>query len=354
MKIQIVNNKRYEKINLESQNVFEGYYDNYHISDELLKRLSRDLGFSLELYKNLRSINPSAASALVSSMSTMSKHSEVIFLLDDELKVVVDYTLDTERTPLLNSDFIHRVYSLVETSNAIELSEVYYHKDDKTASVIIKKKDPLVIEEKYKDSDSVIIKYEIGVLVVNDESSTTYSRLVLYRDNQPLYLPASYYNVTASRYKRSTSSSAEALEVLVLKIIDDLREESMYSKLYDFHFRYRANKNILASYEEYNTILRTMRKIPSIIEDNSSLEVLLSKYEEYEKKYAGLEDQKSSYLWRCTAFGDITINSLISMTTKILNDISAPAVEYFAIRELLGTYISTNRIAEEIAKESIN
>lgn len=355
MSVQVTDNKYYKKCTLsEDASIFNGFLDNHEIDVDILRRLSKDLGFSYDLYNTLNDIDPEAAKAMVISMSTHSKHPEILLLIDKENNSVLNYSLESERAPLLNSEFIKRVSSLVGTSDSVSLSEVYYHKDDSYSSVVIKKNDPIIIEEKYEGKESNFIEYNIGVLLVNDEVNAAYSKLVLYVNDQPLYLPASYYNTTTSRYKRSTSSSSEALEVLVLKIIDDLRENALHQKIYDLHYRYRANKYIYSSYEEYNTVLRTMRKIPTIIEDNSYLESLLSKYEEFEKKYVRLEDQKSSYIWRCTALSNITVGALVDMTTRIMSELSAPPVEYTAIRELLGSYISTNCIAEEIAKEDIN
>lgn len=354
MKPEVFSNKRYEKVDLTTDSsVFSGYVGDYSVCPDVYRKLSRELGFSYELYSTLSNIDTKSSDALVSSMSTQSNHEEVVLLFNDDTKEVINFSLDADRTPVLNSEFINRAYSMSETCDEVSISEVYYHKDSTVASVIFKKKSPIIVEEQYENQPSKFIEYDIGLLIMNDESTTTSSRLVLYSDGQPLYLPATYYNVTASRYKRSTSNSAEALEVLLLRAIDDLREDAMKPKIYEVHYQYRSNKNILASYEEYNTILRTMRKVPTIIEDPSVLELLLSKYETFEAKYAGVDDQKSSYIWRCTALGDTTLGSLLAITTKIMKDVSAPPIEYYGIRELLGSYISTNRIAEEIAKEII-
>lgn len=357
--MDIVYNKEYFRYNLteDISHIFDGYLniedESYEIDSDILLRLSKILGFSYQLYSTLYKISPEAAYALVSSMSIQSEHPEIFFLVNTEEHKVLNFSLDKERAPLLNSEFIKRVKSQVEASDILDISEIQYHPDDLLCRIILKKKEPLLIEEKYENKPTKTISYEIGVLLINDESDSISSRLVLYIDRQPFYLPASYYSTSTSRYKKSTSSTADALDVIVLKIIDEFRDNLLYSKLYDLHFRYRSNKVTFATYEEYNSILRTLRKIPSIIEDTDSLSIISSEYENYEKIYPQLEDQKSSYIWRCTAVGDITIGYLISLTTTLINNISAPPVEYNDIRELLGTYISTERIVEEIAKESI-
>jgi len=344
-------NKSYAVYDLVSDaSIFRGYYqEKYAVSTDILRKLSKDLGFSYDLYLTMLNIAPSAADSLVASMSQQSNHKEITLLLGKDS--VLGYSLESPRTPLLNSDFLKRVSSIVEASSEVQVAEKNYHPEDTTASVIIKKVAPIIIEEKYEGKPSKSFEYNIGILVVNDELSTTYSRLVLYIDNQPLYLPASYYSATSSRFKRSTSDAAEALEVLVLKIIEDLRENEMYNKIYDFHYRYRANKYVLSTYEEYNNVLKTMRRIPTVIEDNSCLEKLVSKYENFERKYIKIDEQKSSYIWRCTAVEGTSIDELIRMTITILNELCAPAVEYAAIRELLGEYLSTSRIATEIATD---
>lgn len=343
-----MDNKKYITCSLiESPEIFKGYVDNYYIQTEILNRLAKDLGFSFELYETLNNISESAASDIVVSMCKKSKHTTVNFLIDLESDEVLGYSLD-DRLPLLNDEFMKRVTSLIETSKEIKIIESHYLKEDTKSSVLIKKLDPVTI-----DYHSSVASYYIGILIVNDEKETTYCRLVVFIEGNPIYLPASYYNTTINRYKRSTGNSAEALEVLILKVIDDLREDELKYKLSDFHLKYRVNKDILATYEEYNNVLRTMMKIPSIIEDRSFLESLSSKYEEFEKRYSNLDDQKSSYIWRCTAIGDLTIGALAHDIFCILEGLGAPISEYFSIRELLGTYLSTDRIVAEIAKESI-
>lgn len=345
------NNKEYAVYDLSNSSVlFQGYYSDEHVvSEDMLRKLSKDLGFSYDLYLTLLKISPDAAASLVSSMSKQSNHTEITLLLGEG--EVLGYSLEAPRTPILNNEFIDRTLSIVDTSDSVEVAEVNYHPADSISSVIIKKTSPIVVEEKYEGRDSKIINYNIGILVVNDELTTTYSRLVLYVDGHPLYLPASYYNSTATRYKRSTGSSIEALEVLLLKIIDDLREDELLGKIQDLHYRYRANKNILATYEEFNTVMKTMSKIPTIIDDNSYLESLQSRCENFERKYVKMDSQKSSYIWRCTATSSISIDELLRTTIDTLKEVCAPSIEYANIRELLGTYISTDRIATEIAIE---
>lgn len=352
--MDLFDNKRYEVFNLsEDTSLFRGYYGDYEIDVDILIKLSKSLGFSYDLYTALFRVDKNSADIMIKSILQQNKIEKIVLLLDEENMRVINYSLDAERIPVLNKDFINRVRSLSETCEELAISEVYYHKDDNISSVILKKKSPIIIEEKYEGKESKFTEYPIGILLVNDEINSVYSRLVLYVEGQPLYLPASYYNATNTRFRRSTSSSVESLEVLVLKIIDDLRDDNLKNKMQDFHYRYRVNMQVLASYEEYNSVLRTMRRIPTIIEDNSFLESLLAKYENFERKYSHLEDKKSSYVWRCTAISDITVGALVSITTSILSDLNAPSMEYFAIRDLLGSYVSTNRIAEEIAKEDV-
>lgn len=353
MNINVTENKRYIKYSLKDDpsSILDGYLNDIVVSDGVLERLSKDLGVSRSIYEALKLVENNPLN-IVSYMSLKNKHPEVYLLEDIDEKVIIGYSLDGERAPILNSEFIKRVTSLSETSDDIEISEVYYSKEDTTSTVILKKKDPITVEEKYGE-ESKYYDYNIGVLIVNDETSTSYTRLVVYLDGQPLYLPASYYNTSLSRYRRSTASSVEALEVLILKVITDLREDYLSSKLKEFHYRYRANKNIVTTYEEYNTLLRTMRKIPTVIEDNSYITPLLDRYEIFERNYSSsIEDQKSSYLWRCTAVSDDTsIGTIVHIVSSILSDMRAPSLEYFNIRELLGSYVSTTRIVEEIAKE---
>lgn len=344
-------NKNYIGCSLvEHPEIFRGYLnDKYSVSDEILSRLSRDLGFSFDMYNTILNIDNNTADKLVVSMSTKNNHKDIYFLVDEDTQDVLGYSLDSTRTPILNEVFIKRTKSLAETSNDIEIDDTYIISEDTMSSIILKKVDPIIV-----DLGSSQTSYDIGVLVVNNELDSVYCRLVIYIDNQPIYLPASYYNVTTNRYKKSTGTSEEALEVLLLKVIDDMREDELKYKLQDFHLKYRVNKDILVTYEEYHTLLRAMMKIPSIIvEDYSLIDSVKVREDDFEHKYAKLEDQKSSYIWRCTALGDLTIGGLVHLASKVLTDLNAPSMEYYNVRELLGNYLSTSRIASEIAREDL-
>lgn len=327
---------------------FRGYVDNNEISDEILAKVSRDLGFSFDLYNTLSNIDSSLADQLVLAMCKKSQRTEIAYLVDRSHHAALGYALDTERLPMMNEEFIKRVRSLAETSNEIKVDEIYLTSDDRLASVMIKKVEPLVV-----DLGSSQTPYHIGVLLVNNELDSAYCRLAVYEDGQPVYLPASYYNLSSNRYKKSTGSSDEAIEVLMLRIIDDLRETALLEKVQNYHLICRKNKEITVSYEEYNTLLRAMMKIPSIIDDRSFLEKLTDRYNDFEKKYAHLDDQKSSYIWRCTAMGELNIGTLVHLTSAILGELGAPVMEYYRVRETLGNYLSTKRIASEIALEDM-
>lgn len=343
--------KSYIRYPLKDPSLFNGCVDHkYDVPEDVIKKLSKELGFSYDLYRTLLSIDEDTSKKLLNSMSRQNNKDEAILLVDGES--VIGYTIDSDRLPILNTDFLDRVKSLVETSDSVMLDEIVYDKESTISSVIIKKTAPIIVTEKYENKPDKQISYDIGILLVNDELGTTSSRLVVYINDQPVYLPASVYSTSTTRYKRSTSNSLEALEVLMLKSIDDLRDDMLTSKIYDMHLRYRYNKNIVVTYEEYNELLRLMRKIPDIIEDNSYLDPLTSMYDEFERKYMNLVDQKSSYIWRCTALGDMTIQKLIETACSILRDVNFPTIDYFNVRERLGAYISTHRIAEDIAKDT--
>lgn len=355
IELSLRDNKRYESIKIrESLDIFSGYYEDNVIDNSLLKKIARDLGFSYDTYLFFCRVDHASASSLIVNMSAQNRHEEILLLVDEDMKEVVGYSLEVERYPILNNDFFKRVLSMVESQDHIIIDEYHYHPNDITSSILLKRKEPIVIEEKYEDKPSNYVKYDVGILLFNDETTSAYSRLVVYINNQPLYLPASYYSTSTNRYRRSTSNSIEALELLMLKCVDDLREDALYEKVKEVHYKYNSIKNIVVSYEEYSNLLKAMRKIPSIIEDQSFLDSLSSRYEKFEEKYPQLDDKKSSYIWRCTAFSNLDVSTLISITSSILSEVRAPVCEYFNVREILGSYVSTNRIVQEIASGSFD
>lgn len=348
-----MSSKHYVDYSLSDTSFFSGAVDNYTVPIEIIQRLSKDLGFSYDLFLTLDRINKEASKSLISTAVTRSKRDKIVLLVDDESQEVLGYTADPERNPLTNEEFKKTAEKILSTSEELQICLDDSEDPASTLStIIVKKKSPLIIEESFEGRESNFIPYEIGVVLFNNELENTTCRLVVYVDGQPAYLPASLYSSSTTRYKKSTPSSSEALEVLLLKIIDDLREDALLFKYQSLHYRYRHNKSIIATYEEYHTMLNSLRKMPTVIEDNSVLEPLTSLYEEFERKYNTLEDQKSSFLWRCTAIGEISIDALIHKVCEILNTLYAPVNEYMTIRDILGIYISTPRIVEDIAKNS--
>lgn len=351
----IVKNKSYIEYSLyDAPELFDGVLEGYEVSEEVLTNLAKSLGLSYNFYLKLASLDRETAHHVISLRAKQEKCEDILLLIDEETKSCVNYSLDTERPPILNSNFFEIVMSLLETTKEVSVSESYYHKDDPISYFILKRNQTMDIIEKYTNKSEVSNPYELGIVLINDERYYTYTRIVLYENGQPLYLPASYYNSSTSRYVKSTSSTRDALEVLTLKVIDDLRGDNLYNKLYEFHFKYRAAKQVIVSYEEYSSVLKALRKIPSVIEEPSYIDSFIALGEQFDHKYAQIEDQKSSYLWRCTAMSMLTLESMVNKVADILNNVNAVPIEYFAVRELLGYYISTNRNAVEIAKEDLH
>lgn len=353
MALHIENNKSYVRNPLPDSTLFRIAEQTSENEISLLKQLSKDLGFSYELYCEIAILSTETADKFLTNVCRAKKVEEVVFLVDKNTQKL-GYTLDTSRLPILNYEFLARVISLSETCSDIELKSISYNPDSSISSVIVKRKTPISIEEKFLNKDSEYTEYEVGILLTNDELSGTSARLVIYINGQPLYLPSSYYTSSTARYKKSTSDSVEALEVLMLRVIDDLRDDNLVERIQNLHYRYLENQKVSATYEEYRAVLRTLRRIPEIIENNELLAPLVSPYDtNFEEKYSGIEDQQSSYVWRCTALSDLTIANLLDITTTILNNLVEDSSDYTTIRELLGSYISTPRIVREIAKENM-
>lgn len=321
----------------------------YEVPVDILKKLSKSLGFSYDMFLSLASVDLNLASELIARTANDKSLEEITVLLDTEENLVTDYSGDKNRSLVLNSDFIKTVERIVSTSDEVKISSEYYDKKSTTSSIIVKKVAPVTVEETTLTMVTPV-NYSVGVLLVNEESNGSYTRLVIYVDDQPLYLPASFYNSTAARFNRSTSSPLGALEVLALKVVEDLRDDSLVGRIKDLHYRYRYNKGLSLSYEEYNSLLKTIRKIPTVIDNEISLDSLTREYYGFENKYINMEEQKVSYLWRCTAVSSLTLESMLSKVVDLLNSLYAPLPEYYKVRELLGSYISTNRMVSEIAK----
>lgn len=347
-------NKSYQKFSLkDSKHVFNGYIDDYEIPESVLVRLSKDLGLPLSLCTTLSDIGyEHSIDDLIHTQSVKKKMPEITILKDDMTKKILGYTYNPERPPVLNEDFIHRYESTLEMSKDIFTEvERYYLENDTKSTVLIKKVDPLTVRVGHSDGSIDEYSYEIGVYIINDELDTTYCRLAVFLDGNPIYLPATMYNLTASRYNKSTDSSKDALEVLLLRLQDDLRGEELLGKLTDFHTKYVWNTALQVSYEEYKRISTQVLKIPTTEGNKSYLESLSLTYEDFENRYSNIEERGSAYIWRCTAFIENgTIGALVYSILELLKSLGAPSDEYESIRYTLGEILSNKCIASEIAK----
>ena len=118
--------------------IYSGTLD-YEISEDIMKKLSRELGFSYDLYLTLAAVNHEAALTLLKSII---KQSDILLLVDCDTDVVYGYTLETERKPILNSQFMSTVRSLLETTDQLIISEPNYSEESTISAVILRKKEP--------------------------------------------------------------------------------------------------------------------------------------------------------------------------------------------------------------------
>ena len=125
--MELLGNKRYVICDLsEDTSLFKGYYEDYEIDVDILSKLSKSLGFSYDLYTALFRVDKNSADIMVKSMMSQNNIDKIVLLLDEENMRVINYSLDSERVPVLNKEFINRVKSLSETCEELDLSEIYY------------------------------------------------------------------------------------------------------------------------------------------------------------------------------------------------------------------------------------
>lgn len=326
--------------------------DKYLIPKSMLEMYAKDVGLSIHLYKMIHTANPEAANSIYEACRK-AKGIEFTDLLVDESGGVYGYLNNVEesRLPILNLLFNNYVISSV--SDYLDVVENYYLDPETKSYVLLKRRTPLkIVPRSVEGTHSVEgteeFEYSIGVLVTNDELYNVSCRLVLFIDDQPVYLPASQYSVTNTRYNKTTENSYEALQVVMLRVIEDLTTENLSSKLVQMHYMLEKAKSTEVTYEEYNTVLRELSKL--VITAGAAEEdiaAVSSMIDDFEQDYPYIEEKRSSYIWRCSALSDKDMYQLVTATLQVLRKFHFSDVQ--DIRNLLGTYITTNRIATELA-----
>lgn len=257
-----------------------------------------------------------------------------IHLLSDE-KTIIDI-LPNPNSPTIHDVFFKTVER--ELEDYFDILEVSI--DPLSPNVVY----VVALEKSKRDGD-----FKLGYLIINDEVYGASGRIIVLYKNTFVVLPAKHGTYSSGRYLKTSDSSVQALEMMLLR----MREESLGDRFSDTiglcHIVFSDDTKITC--EEYNRIVNNAfislasRGMAGDIDfsELSLTDQMVEKYGEVVESLIG------KYLWRCTAVSDYTLTDVLSKLSDALKEISNELYIDPSLMTELGNTIFSERLLKEIA-----
>ena len=343
-------NKFYISVNLsEHREVFEGVLSHkgstYEIAPCVVDELCKKSGIPTNMSKILKCKDKNLwIENNILLYNYYYNSAPLVYLVVDNS---VEYITSKSIPPVLNTEFLRVAGSFFEDYGYLVDMDSYSYDQSRTISefTVFKRE-----KHNYAGRD-----YILGVLFTNDELSNISCTLVAEVDGIRFYLPSKYYNLSSSRYSRSTSNSIEAFQMLLLRVIEDISDENWYSIIPEVNTNIVSCQRTPATYEDYKRLSQLVNKsaINSDISEGEIKDILESLEDtlaDFEKNYSDPDSMNKSYIWRCSALSEHTIYDLIVSLIS-----TTRAHEYYpeTMRDIfksIGDMIMLDNIATELAK----
>ena len=320
-------------------------YGSIYITDNMRESLCRFVGVSPSLNRGLYSLDQDLWREVLTKLFKYHGKEIIILLLgasDDDSYVKGVCT--TTRSSVSSVSFVNKVLSHFEDVQDTIVSDIDYSKDNLVSHVVV------LGSKTYTDVHNRV--FNLGVVFRNDETSNSTCKMVLkYVDSEVYYLPSKLYNLSSSRYDRTTSNSMESLEVLLLRVSEDFltnRFDDMSQEILD---KIRSADNKYISYQEFDrlrVVLLKMARSSDFIEDDvNEISSKLDELNDFEKLYGKIDND---YLWKCTAISENSLGKVLMFVDSITSDYKFYPEEVTFLRDLLGEYLIDSRVCQHIAK----
>lgn len=317
------------------------------LTDSMRDSLCRFVGLSPSLNRGLYSTDKDLWYKVLNKLYQYHHKEEVILLLSKNSVDNCSYSVkgicnNSSRESITTKCFIDKVLSYFETYPEIEISDIEFSNLDTKSSVILLSKEEYLFKDK---------KFRIGVAVFNDETSNSYTRMVIkYTDSDYYYLPSKIYNLSSSRYDKTTSSSMESLEILLLRVVEDMTSSILSEKIdYIIDRMYNSYESKL-SYNEFNRALVLIRNVYTASDvDGDIINDIVSLFDKFDTFETTYGQKNHDYLWQCTAFSDYSVGDILEVLDSLYKEYTLYPENVIFLRELLGEYLISPRVCETIA-----
>lgn len=322
-------------------------YGNLIVTDNLRNSICKYVGMSSSIDKGLYSTDKDLWYKVLAKLySYYSKDNLILNISESNAGYYVNGICNSSKAPLSSKDFIDGVIRYYEDFSEISVYDIKCLEGETVSEVLLS-----INTEIYKDFTNK--SFKLGVVFRNDELSNCYCRMaIIYDDGVVYYLPSKYYNLTTSRYDRSTSDNKEALDILLLRVSEDTASGYFNDKSEEIldHLSYSSHKNLsLMEYDNFKTLIQNI-SVSSDLSDEEINDISnsLDSINDFETIYGPL---KNDYLWKCTAIGSFTLHDLLKVAHCICKEHVFYPKEDILLREFLGDYLVTPRNCQLLAKK---
>lgn len=323
------------------------------ITEDVKNAICRYVGMSASLAKYLSGQDQSFwKEALTRLYKYKDKESITLLVQEDStgFRVVKNVTM-SDRQPMTNVNFIDRVYEYFSTSESLEIADIVYDSSSIESYVVLR-----VLGLTPMDGGDR--SWTLGFVFRGDETGGISCRLAIVpsEGSDIIYLPAKMYNLTSTRYDKTTHCTEESLDMLMLRVLEDveLNETFLEDKWAEVLARKVVLKETEISLLEFtqlrNTISNACYMSNMSEEEVSQVLEKIEEFDDYNKIYG---DLKSDYLWRCTAFSNHNFTEILEMVGNITSSHVFYPQALSQIRYLLGEYVMLPRLHSMVAHPSV-
>lgn len=349
-------NSFYKEVDVSDLHIGEEYLsikgqDNYgeiYITESMKDSLCKYVGLTSSINRSLYSTDKDLWYKVLTKLYKYYSKSTVMMLVSesDDGRCFVKGICNSDRELLINHEFINDVIRYYDQYDEISIVDIGYDKNSMLSHVV------LVSDKSYTDPVR-LIGFKFGVVFRNDELNSTYCRMVIYYDDGTMYyLPSKYYNITTSRYFKTTVNAKEALEMVMIRVLEDLTSNTFEDKLATILKLMVDSGNKYISRMEYERVKSLISNAcsGSDISDEEYSDIIeeLNKFDDFEDLYGEIGND---YLWKCTAIGGTTLLDIIKVVCSISKDHQFYPESENIIREFLGEYLTTPRVCQLLAKK---
>ena len=347
----MVDNKFYASVNLlehkevlsSNSLLYEG--NHYEVPMPIVETICKNSGIPATLMNILKRNNPELLISNILSGCDYYYKGNLNFLIENDRVLSVSFN---KNTPLLNKKFISIMESTLEDySDIVSISSLSYDVNSLESSITIYPTEGFV----YNNTS-----YNLGVVFENDELDTISCKLLSKLGDIEFYLPSKYFNLSASRYMRTSKDMEEALRQLIIRVLESIQDrDRWFSLILEVDICIRNCKKIKVTYEEYKNVIKLLNKISSdsdINEDeyedikNSLDSEFLN---DFVSNYPAIDEKKNSYIWRCSALSELSIYDLVMFVNDWKNSkVFYPSCDKDIMR-LIGDFIMLERVSMNLA-----